>query len=135
MSYYGNSSSRGDDRYGDSSGYRGGRDSFGGGDRFGSGNGALGANLKTIAWDLSKLPLFEKNFYIEHPAVRGRTEEWANEWRRGVGINVIGKGIPKPVCTFEEASMPEYVQREVLKQGFDKRKLNCIIMFYLATLH
>ncbi len=28
----------------------------------------------------------------------------------------------QPVLTFEEASMPEYVLREVLKQGFTKRK-------------
>ncbi len=29
-----------------------------------------------------------------------------------------GEGVPKPVLTFEEASMPEYVLKEVLKQGF-----------------
>ncbi len=29
-----------------------------------------------------------------------------------------GEGIPKPVMSFEEASMPEYVLKEVLKQGF-----------------
>lgn len=73
-----------------------------------------------IQWDLSKLPVFEKNFYIEHPAVSARSEEEATNWRRGEGINVIGQGIPKPVMTFEEASMPEYVLSEVLKQGFDK---------------
>lgn len=37
-----------------------------------------------------------------------------------VGINIQGEGIPKPVMTFEEASMPEYVLREVLKQGFPR---------------
>lgn len=31
--------------------------------------------------------------------------------------------IHQPVLTFDEASMPEYVLREVLKQGFPKRKL------------
>lgn len=79
---------------------------------------SLGANLRTISWDLSKLPLFEKNFYIEHPAVSGRPETFSDEWRRQNEIKVIGNGIPKPVLTFEEASMPEYVLREVLKQGF-----------------
>ena len=86
-------------------------------DRFG---GAMGSGLKNIQWDLSRLPAFEKNFYIEHPAVVARPESFAENWRREQGINVIGKGIPKPVLTFDEASMPEYILREVLKQGFSK---------------
>jgi ATP-dependent RNA helicase DDX5/DBP2 len=121
MSHYGNGgggSGRGDDRYGDSSGYRDSYGSRGGG----SSNGALGAGLRTISWDLAKLPVFEKNFYFEHPAVRGRSDGWAEDWRRENNITVIGRGVPKPVSTFEEASMPEYVQREVLKQGFTSRK-------------
>ena len=107
MSHYG--SSRGDDRYGDRSGFRGG----GGGDHYGGGGGGygggggggygggggggggLGANLRTISWDLSKLPVFEKNFYIEHPDVTGRSEASAEDWRRSVGIQVIGHGVPK----------------------------------------
>lgn len=82
----------------------------------------LGAGLRTINWDISKLPVFEKNFYIEHPHVSARHESEAESWRRQHEITVQGKGIPKPVLTFEEASMPEYVLREVLKQGFTKRK-------------
>ena len=35
-------------------------------------------------------------------------------------FHLVGKGIPKPVFSFEEASMPEYVLKEVLKQGFTK---------------
>jgi len=96
--------------------------SYGGGG-FGGGRdamGALGDKLRTIQWDLSTLPKFEKNFYIEHPAVTARDEKSAEEWRKSQGINVIGRGIPKPVFTFEEASMPEYVLKEVLKQGFTK---------------
>lgn len=121
---------RGGDRYGDSSGYRGGtggmrygQPSGGGGGQYGAfgGDKMGGRGLDmNIQWDLSKLPVFEKNFYIEHPAVSARSEEEATNWRRGEGINVIGQGIPKPVMTFEEASMPEYVLSEVLKQGFDK---------------
>lgn len=33
---------------------------------------------------------------------------------------IDGDGVPKPCMTFEEASMPEYILSEVLKQGFDK---------------
>lgn len=76
--------------------------------------------LRNIQWDLAKLPKFEKNFYIEHPDVRRRPDEEADRWRQKHSITVNGKGVPKPVYTFEEASMPEYVLQEVLKQGFDK---------------
>lgn len=68
---------------------------FGGGQKF---DGAtMGANLKSINWNLNELPLFEKNFYIEHPNVRARTEEESDAWRRSNNITVIGRGIPK-VC-------------------------------------
>lgn len=99
MAYYGD----GGNRYADSSSFRHGGDyrGGGGGDR---GNGSsrfasdgLGANLRTIHWDLSKLPVFEKNFYIEHPAVRARSDGDAEHWRREHHITVIGRGVPK-VC-------------------------------------
>lgn len=126
MSNYG---SRGDDdRYGDKSSYRGGGGGGGGGGRYGGDNsyssmpqsfgssgsrggdsmGQLGAGLKRIDWNLSKLPVFEKNFYIEHPAVSSRPDSVAEDWRRSKEIIVVGKGIPKPVFSFEEASMPGY---------------------------
>ena len=126
MSHYGD---RGGG-YGDRGGYGGGGDRYGGGggDRYGSGGGAsygssnLGAGLRDIKWDLSKLPVFEKNFYIEHPRVNARDENHAVEWRRQSEITIVGEGIPKPVLDFEEASMPEYVLKEVMKQGFSKRE-------------
>ena len=45
------------------------------------------------------------------------TEEDAEKWRKDNNITIVGRGIPKPCYTFEEASMPEYVLTEVLKQG------------------
>lgn len=72
---------------------------------------------------MSKLPVFEKNFYIEHPAVVQRPDTFSEGWRKDKEIVVVGHGVPKPVLTFEEASMPEYVLREVMKQGFTSRKL------------
>lgn len=95
MSYYGNG---GGDRWNDQSSFRGG-----GGDgpmRFSGGGGGkdfntMGNKLGVINWDLSQLPVFEKNFYIEHPAVTKRTDQHAEEWRRSKGITVIGKGVPK----------------------------------------
>ena len=80
--------------------------------------GQLGSGLRNIQWDLSALPHFEKNFYIEHPHVTKRSEHEAELWRKEKGITIQGEGIPRPVMTFEEASMPEYVLNEVMKQGF-----------------
>jgi ATP-dependent RNA helicase DDX5/DBP2 len=101
--------------YAGSSGYGGG----GGGGAYGSGSGsALGANLHNI--DFSKVDLvpFEKNFYMEHPDVTKRSEKEAEEWRASKQIVVKGNDVPKPVMTFEEASMPEYILSEVLRCGF-----------------
>jgi len=123
---------RGGDRYGAGGGDRygggGGGDRYGGGGRggssgsYGTSSSNLGGGLRDIQWDISKLPVFEKNFYLEHPDVKKRSENEAEQWRRSVQITIVGKGIPKPVHTFEEASMPEYILREVLKQGFKTRK-------------
>lgn len=55
----------------------------------------MGANLRTIHWDLSSLPVFEKNFYIEHPAVSKRDETFSEKWRREHQISIIGRGVPK----------------------------------------
>lgn len=57
--------------------------------------GQLGANLRNISWDMSQLPVFEKNFYIEHPAVSSRADSAAEDWRRTKSITVIGRGVPK----------------------------------------
>jgi ATP-dependent RNA helicase DDX5/DBP2 len=54
---------------------------------------------------MSKLPVFEKNFYIEHPDVTKRSDAFADEWRRSKEITVIGRGIPKPVMTFEVSTL------------------------------
>ena len=133
MSHYG--PMHGDNRYSDRSSFRDGHGSFGNSSygSYGGGRndsmGGLGSGLRNIQWDLSKLPVFEKNFYIEHPVVRGRSEEEAERWRRDHEIVIKGRGIPKPVMTFEEASMPEYVLREVLKQGFAKRMFHFLRHF------
>jgi ATP-dependent RNA helicase DDX5/DBP2 len=56
--------------------------------------------------DFSNLPKFEKNFYLEHPAVRARTDADIEAYRNSRQIHVYGDGVPKPVTNFEEASFP-----------------------------
>lgn len=92
---------------------------YGGGGGYSGGGGNLGSNLRNIDFSKEQLVAFEKNFYMEHPDVTKRSEQEAAEWRASKGIVVIGKDVPKPCMTFEEASMPEYILNEVLKCGFN----------------
>ena len=91
---------------------------MGGGGGFGA--GGLGSSLNQIDFAKQDLVPFEKDFYIEHPDVTKRPEAEAEAWRASKQIVVLGDGLPKPCMTFDEASMPEYILSEVLKQGFDK---------------
>jgi len=105
----------------------GGYSAGGGGGGYGSApsgggfsGGGLGASLGNIDFQKQELVPFEKDFYIEHPDVTKRPDSEADAWRASKQIVVVGDGVPKPCMTFEEASMPEYILSEVLKQGFDK---------------
>ena len=80
----------------------------------------VGSGLSQIDFTQTNLVPFEKDFYIEHPDVTNRPESEANAWRASKQISVVGAGVPKPCMTFEEASMPEYILSEVMKQGFDR---------------
>ncbi|KAI8996018.1 RNA helicase [Gaertneriomyces semiglobifer] len=120
---YGGSSSYGS---GSGGGYGGGN-SFGGGGYGGGGGGFggdrmgnLGAGLKRIDWEreMPNLPKFEKNFYIEHPTVAARSMTEVEIFRRKHEMTCIGQGVPKPIETFEEASFPSYVLKEVQAVGF-----------------
>jgi ATP-dependent RNA helicase DDX5/DBP2 len=86
---------------------------MGGGSYGGGGGSSLGMNLKNIDFAKEDLVTFEKNFYMEHPDVSKRSEREAEEWRASKQIVVKGHDVPKPVLTFEEASMPEYILSEV----------------------
>ncbi|RKP24517.1 ATP-dependent RNA helicase DBP2 [Syncephalis pseudoplumigaleata] len=110
-------------------GYGGGAGGgYGGGGRYGGGGfsgggdrmGALGGELRKPNWDMETLPKFEKNFYQEHPAVSARSNEEIAAFRAQHQMTVYGTNIPKPVTTFEEASFPSYVLKEVMALGFSQ---------------
>ena len=98
-------------------GYGGGGGGYGGGGGFGGG-GDLGSNLRSIDWAKESLMNFEKNFYVEHPAVSERSDREIEDYRRQHEMNCFGPNIPKPVFSFAEASFPNYVLSEVEKLGF-----------------
>lgn len=76
---------------------------------FGGGRGGGRDDINSIqlaAQDFSNLPPFEKNFYVEHPAVTARSPADVETYRKLREIHVQGTGVPKPCTTFEEASFP-----------------------------
>jgi len=81
--------------------------------------GGLGDNLPKQRWD-TELSFFEKNFYYEHPAVQEMSEQTVFQFRKEQDISVEGNDVPKPVRSFEEASFPEYVIKEILEAGYKK---------------
>lgn len=64
--------------------------------------------------DFSQLMPFEKNFYVEHPAVVARQPAEVAAYRDGREIHIDGHDVPKPVTTFEEASFPGRYSPETL---------------------
>lgn len=70
---------------------------------------SLGMNLELIDWSKLHLVPFEKNFYIEHPAVSSRSEIDVSRFRSENKIICQGLSMPKPITTFDEASFPKYI--------------------------
>ena len=76
---------------------------------FGGGSRAFAAPSKgdaSAAAELDGLPRFEKNFYVESPAVAGMTEDEVEAYRRRREITVEGRDVPKPVRDFRDVGFP-----------------------------
>ncbi|KAJ7480435.1 P-loop containing nucleoside triphosphate hydrolase protein, partial [Mycena galericulata] len=61
----------------------------------------------------------KKNFYIEDKAVKDRSDKDIEEFRQVKGMKVQGRGVPRPVTTFEEAGFPQYLMTSLRAQGFE----------------
>ncbi|XBI62480.1 hypothetical protein VPH35_043093 [Triticum aestivum] len=112
--------SRFDGRAADPSSYRDRRSegAFGGGTRAFAPSGKPDAAAAAAAAELDGLPRFEKNFYVEVPAVAGMTAEEVEAYRRRREITVEGNDVPKPVRDFRDVGFPDYVLQEITKAGF-----------------
>lgn len=110
--------SRGSDR----NSYNRGND-FRGGRSFGRGPSRdTRVDLVAPNWDeeLPNLPVFEKNFYQEHPDVAQMSESEVIEFRKENEMTISGHDVPKPIRSFDEAGFPSYVLDEVKQEGFAK---------------
>ena len=104
-------------------GYGGGGGGYGGGGGDSYGDRELGSGLKRLEWgdDVYKsLPKFEKDFYMEHPDVKNRSDQEVRAYRDKHEISCIGQNIPKPTTSFEEASFPDYVLDQVKACGYER---------------
>jgi ATP-dependent RNA helicase DDX5/DBP2 len=79
---------------------------FGGGTRAFAAPTKADAAAATAAAELEGLPRFEKNFYVEVPAVAGMTAEEVEAYRRRREITVEGNDVPKPVSDFRDVGFP-----------------------------
>lgn len=107
----------------DRRGWGGGGGGGGGGgrDRGGNSRGGRnqpGANLKKPRWDLSRLEPFKKDFYVPSDVVQNRDPRIVEQYRSEKEITLRGRNIPNPLFSFEEAGFPDYVLKEIKRQGF-----------------
>lgn len=119
--------SRYDGRSGDPGSYRDRRSEsgFGGASGYGSGGVRSSSSKRDLDGvesprkpDLDGLTPFEKNFYVESPAVAAMSEKEVEQYRERREITVEGRDVPKPVMNFRDVGLPEYVMQEITKAGF-----------------
>ncbi|VDM59050.1 unnamed protein product, partial [Angiostrongylus costaricensis] len=82
-------------------GFSGGRGGGGGG-----GGGNPGGRLRDIDWSKENLKPIQKNFYHEHATVTRRDQYEIDQWIAENQVTLDGRGIPRPVWEFSEASFP-----------------------------
>uniref|UniRef100_A0AAG5CR31 RNA helicase n=1 Tax=Anopheles atroparvus TaxID=41427 RepID=A0AAG5CR31_ANOAO len=124
------SRSGGSGGYGGSSGGAngsGGGGYGGGGSRFGGGGGGSGGRrdkwsdsampMQKIDWSKLTLAPFKKDFYREHSVVRNRSQKDIDRFLAKHDITLVGE-CPKPITEFDEIDIPDYVLREIEKQGY-----------------
>lgn len=101
-------------------GYGGGYGGGGGGGGWGNDDkmSNLGGGLRSIDWNTTKLEHFEKNFYVEDKRVAARSDRDIDEFRRGKEMKVQGRGVPRPVTSFDEIGFPDYIMTTIRAQGF-----------------
>ncbi|XP_032576282.1 ATP-dependent RNA helicase p62 isoform X3 [Drosophila sechellia] len=99
---------------------RGGGNRFGGGGGFGDRRGGGGGGSQDLPMrpvDFSNLAPFKKNFYQEHPNVANRSPYEVQRYREEQEITVRGQ-VPNPIQDFSEVHLPDYVMKEIRRQGY-----------------
>lgn len=77
-------------------------------------------SMRKPNWSQINLMPFRKDFYSEHPNVTARHESEIEAFRQREQMTIKGANIPRPIQSFEEAQLPEYVLSEIHKQNFER---------------
>lgn len=76
--------------------------------------------MRKPVWDSYSLVPFEKKFYNPHPDIVNASSRDVESYRHEKEITVIrGQSVcPNPITSFDVAGLPDYVQKEIVKQKF-----------------
>lgn len=75
-----------------------------------NGNRSFGGEKLSIPkWNMSSLQPFKKDFYIPHRDITNRSASEVDEYRNSMAMTLIGKDIPSPITSFQEANFPDYI--------------------------
>lgn len=79
-----------------------------------------GESLRKPRWDEYTLVPFEKHFYNPHPNLLNMDPRDVEKYRADKEITVLrgAHSCPNPITNFDEAGFPDYVMKEVQRQGF-----------------
>ncbi|CAG9864995.1 unnamed protein product [Phyllotreta striolata] len=77
-----------------------------------------GGSLNNIDWGTKTLQTFKKDFYEAHPSVAKRSQYEVEKYRSSKEITV-DQSAPNPIQNFDEANFPDYVMKEIQKQGYE----------------
>nr|CAH8840288.1 unnamed protein product [Trichobilharzia regenti] len=69
-------------------------------------------------WKSMELTKFEKHFYQEHPLSASRSEADVEEFRKKYKMSLSGRDIPRPVLSFNELNVPDYILSVIAKNGW-----------------
>jgi len=77
-------------------------------------------NMKAVDWNqVTNLIQVVKNFYKECPSVQARTNEEVVKWREENKVRVVGNSPMKPILSFAEAGLPQYLMKIIQQQKYE----------------
>jgi superfamily II DNA/RNA helicase len=79
-----------------------------------------GENLQKAQYDMDTMEPILKNYYSEHPDISRMDQSQIQGVRDASEITVIGRNVPNPIVNFHEGNFPDYIQRAIMEQRFEK---------------
>ncbi|XP_003745440.1 probable ATP-dependent RNA helicase DDX5 [Galendromus occidentalis] len=77
-----------------------------------------GGSLRKPRWDMERLPPFQKDFYRENEITQSRSSADVDLFLQNNEITLSGRGVPKPILTFQEIELPPDVVVVIQEQKY-----------------